>query len=268
MGMSESPPSHPRPRELEAFVAGEPSPGVEAHLQGCVACRHRATLLEQDREHHLARLPAAVFLAQVATRRREHAARARRRNVVLATIASGLGVATAAAAGLAIVPGGPGGPTGLSGPTQPSTPVAPGGPSEASEPSEPSAADDTRMKGTAIQIFRKRGEQVMPVGDGDRIRAGDGLRIALTLERPDRVSVWFVDRTGRIDPYPGTDPGAALGTDPGPEQGALASGDRPTSLAAGYTLLPGGVVVDAPCVDMRLIVQTSAGQLERALRCE
>jgi hypothetical protein len=225
MGMTESL-SHPRGRDLEAHAAGEStpsSPSLVAHLPSCAVCRHRVAALAQDRERQLARLPAAVFVAQVARRREQHAARARRRNIAIVAIASGLGLATAAAAGLTIVPSVPDVTIGST------------------------ATDDVRMKGIGIQVFRKRGEQVAPLATGDRVRAGDGLRIAVTLAQPDRVSVWFVDRNGHIDRYPD---------------------EIPPTLAAGDTVLPGAVVVDAPCVDMRLIVQTSAGRLERALSCE
>lgn len=66
--------------------------------------------------------------------------------------------------------------------------------------------------------------------------------MALTLPEAQRVALWFVDVHGRVDPYPG--------------------GTR--ELPAGRSVLP-GVAVDAPCVDMVLIIAAGDARVEHRL---
>jgi hypothetical protein len=155
----------------------------------------------------LERLPPARFVAAVSARRAVADGQSRRRRF----LAGGLGMACIAAA-IALLP---------------SAPVT-----------------GARAKGVGVEIYRNRGGQVEPLGDG-RVRAGDGLRVALTLPEPQRVSMWFVDAHGRVDPY--------------------TEGER--ELPAGPNLLP-GVTVDPPCLDMTLIIATRDARFERMISCE
>ncbi len=210
-------PSHPRRRELDALAVGEPSAEVARHVEACGRCREQVALVGHERERLLARLPAHTFADQVEARRNASAPPWRRLRP--ATFLAGLGVAAAAAASLAL----------------------------AVRTHPPAPADGTRLKGVSVEVFRKRGAQVTRLDAGARVRAGDGLRVSLTLPGADQVSIWFVDKAGRIDRFPDA-----------------------TSLAlvAGANLLPGAVVIDEPCQDLRLVVATSVGQLERTLTCE
>lgn len=208
---------HLRTRDLEAFAAGEPGVAGAGHIERCDSCRAQVAALLLERDELLARVPPATFVAAVAARRRTNGSRARRRAVA---VLSGLGLTVAAAAGVALVLRSP----------PPSTQTS-----------------GVRLKGVGVHVLRKRGEIVAPLEAADRVRAGDGLRLAITLSEPAGISVWFVDRAGRVDRYPG---------------------QPQFALAAGETLLPGSVVVDDPCVDMELVVATRAGQFSRKLACE
>jgi hypothetical protein len=199
---------HPRSVALEAHATGEPAPGVTEHLVDCAACRGQIAVLERERTALLERLPVAQFVARVAVRRETAERRARRRRLAV----GGVAIAIAAAAVLVV-------------------------------PSMRSSG--TRFKGIGVEIFRKRGAAVDALDARARIRAGDGLRVSLTLPEAQRVVLWFVDAHGRIDRYPGVE----------------------RELPAGPSLLP-GVTVDPPCVDMTLIIATRDGRLERALPCE
>lgn len=201
---------HPRIRDLEACAVGEATPELAAHVDGCIACRGHLAKLEHERQALLDRLPPARFVAGVAARRAASERRTRRRRLV---VASGLGLAAAAAVVLVLPP--------------------------------PAPATGARLKGVGVEIFRKRGGVVEPLGAAGRVRAGDGLRVSLTLPAPQHASIWFVDAHGRVDPYPG--------------------GER--ELAAGPNLLP-GVTVDAPCVDMTLVVALPGGRFEQVVSCE
>ena len=106
---------------------------------------------------------------------------------------------------------------------------------------------ETRLKGIGVEVYRKRGERVERLGADQRIRGGDGLRVSLALPAASEVSVSFVGADGRVDAFPGAT-GVTLGD--------------------GEHLLPEGVVVDAPCVDMRLVVEAAGTRVERMLRCE
>jgi hypothetical protein len=104
-----------------------------------------------------------------------------------------------------------------------------------------------RLKGVGVEVYRRRGERVELLPDDARVRAGDGLRITLTLPAAGPVSLWFVDADGHVDAFPDA---------------------TSLPLAAGPNVLPGAVVVDAPCRDLELHVRTAQGEYERSLRCE
>jgi hypothetical protein len=97
--------------------------------------------------------------------------------------------------------------------------------------------DEIRLKGAGAIVHRNRGGQVKVMSDADTIRAGDALRIVVTLPRSDRVEVWFVDAHGRIDRLL--------------PEGAV-------DLGAGERALPGSAVVEAPCVDLWMVVATGS----------
>ena len=224
---------HPRTRAIEAFAAGEQPDGVADHLEACDRCRGLVAGIAHERERLLARSPAAAFVAQVKLRREAGQRRARRRWFAWGSGLSGLGLAAAAA--LLLVPRLDGSAR-LDGAPRPVAPTQ-----------GPGAGAGVRLKGTGVEVFRRRDEQVERLTDEARVRAGDGLRIAVTLPAAESVSVWFVDAQGRVDRFPEA---------------------QPLALGAGENLLPGAVVVDEPCVDLHLVVRTRAGELVRSLRCE
>jgi hypothetical protein len=90
----------------------------------------------------------------------------------------------------------------------------------------------------------------------DRIAAGDALRVVITLERKSAVSAWLIDKKGST-------------------HALLASG--PVTLDAGEHALPDSAMVDAPCVEMQLVVAVGdaahrapalEGNLVFPLRCQ
>jgi hypothetical protein len=97
------------------------------------------------------------------------------------------------------------------------------------------------LKGNGVSVHRRRGDEVKALATGDTIRAGDALRIVVTQSRASRVAAWFVDARGQVD--------RAF------EAGAI-------ELPAGESSLPGSVVIDAPCVDLSLVVVFGAASLE------
>jgi hypothetical protein len=205
--------THPSTRQLERLVVGEVVAGdVDAHVESCERCRDFVAQHDRDREQLLARWPADVFVARVATRRN-----VQRRRTSFAIAAGGVALAAA----LVIVAG------------------------FAFRTAEETGGG-VRLKGVGIEVFRRRGDRVEPLASDARVRSGDGLRIRVTLPAPDSVSVSFVDAAGHVDRF-----GAAS-----------------IALTAGENLLPGAVVVDTPCLDLRLVVRTSLGELSRSLRCE
>ncbi len=102
--------------------------------------------------------------------------------------------------------------------------------------------DRVRLKGTAVAIYRQRGDEVRLLGPEQGIRAGDALRVVLTLSTRQPVAAWFVDAQGRVDRF--LSEGSA----------ALERGERP---------LPGSAIVESPCVDLWLVVATGTGAAQR-----
>src|SRR5262249_6961793 len=56
-----------------------------------------------------------------------------------------------------------------------------------------------RLKGGGLALHRKRGDVVRVLSADDRVRAGDALRIVVTLSVPNSVGAWMVDAHGRVD---------------------------------------------------------------------
>lgn len=104
-----------------------------------------------------------------------------------------------------------------------------------------------RIKGGGFAIERQRDGVTTRVGSDATVRAGDRLRVIVTLAAPTTVDAWFVGVDGRVD--------------------ALV--DAPVAAAAGERPLPGSVTVDAPCVDGSIVVATgddASPATEAALR--
>jgi hypothetical protein len=197
---------HPRIRELEAYAVARDDAAIAAHVRACATCGEQIAAIEREREALLHRLPAHTFVAAVAARRAAADRRARSRRWL-----GGSAIACAAAAAVLWL--------------APTTGV--------------------RAKGVGVEVFRKRGERVERFGDGDRVRAGDGLRVSLVLPAAQHATVSFVDARGHVDAYP--------------------EGDR--DFPAGTTVLP-GVTIDPPCIDLTLVIATRDTRLARKLPCE
>ncbi len=101
--------------------------------------------------------------------------------------------------------------------------------------------DRVQLKGLGVSVYCRRGDQVRLLAPGERIRAGDGLRVALTLANRQPAAAWFVDARGRVDRF-------------------LTDGS--TALEAGEHALP-GAIVESPCVDLWLVVAAGSGASER-----
>lgn len=177
--------------ELPALDRAE----LERHLEACADCRAYAAELRGAAAAHRA-APPEPFVARVRARRRAEARRARWLGAGIAGA-----VAAAAVALLAIRP-------------------------ERARPPE-----ELAIKGGGVAIHRLRGGAVAPLGERDRVRAGDALRFVVTLDRPGRATAWIVDDAGRID--------------------AIASR---VALPAGGAPLPDAVELEAPCRDSVLVV--------------
>src|SRR5262249_38312673 len=89
-----------------------------------------------------------------------------------------------------------------------------------------------RLKGGGLTVHRNRAGNIQVLGDNDTIRAGDALRIVLSLTRPDSVAVWFVDAQGRVD--------------------RILPAEI-TQLPSGEHALPGSAVVETPCLDLWIV---------------
>jgi hypothetical protein len=190
--------SHPSQLTLERSSVGDlpaaDSDALAAHLDDCDPCRAMLAELEAAAVAHRAADPAR-FIAAVRARRQTELRRPR-------LLAIGAGLAVVAAAAVVI--------------------LAAGG-----EPAPPAPPAIAFKGGAAVAVYRLRGTIAAPLGPADGVRAGDRLRLVITLRRSARVAVWFVDEDGRVDPL-------------------LAA---PIELGAGAQTLPGAVEVEAPCRD-------------------
>jgi anti-sigma factor RsiW len=194
--------SHPSRITLERHSVDDLPPPerdeVERHAGACGDCRaYLGELREAAAAHRAA--PPELFVARVRARRVAELRRAR-------GIGVGIAVALAAAAGIAIF---------------------------VTHPDPAAAPDEVTLKGGGVAVHRRRGDAVAPLGERDRVRAGDALRFVVTLERPGRATAWVVDDAGRID--------------------AIASR---VELPAGGAPLPDAVEIEAPCRDSVLVVAT------------
>ncbi|HET6282820.1 MAG TPA: hypothetical protein VFH73_17785 [Polyangia bacterium] len=198
---------HPGRNVLERFSVGDlPQPlGRETsrHVSDCASCRGYLDELDAARAARQAAVPPELFVAQVANRRDRGASISslRRRRRLAAGI---LTTAAAAAAVLLLIP-------------RPVPQVA--------------------LKGAGVAIHRNRGGQVHILSGDENIRAGDALRIVVTLPRPNQVAAWFVDANGRVD-------------------GLLAGAT--VSLPADEQTLPDSAIVKSPCLDLQLVVVVGA----------
>jgi hypothetical protein len=99
-----------------------------------------------------------------------------------------------------------------------------------------------RLKGAGVAVYRKRGDEVQILRADQNIRAGDSLRVVVSLPRRTPIAAWFLDARGRVDRF-------------------LADGSVP--LDRGEQALPGSAVVESPCVDLWLMVVTGSGATQR-----
>ena len=105
-------------------------------------------------------------------------------------------------------------------------------------------AQPTRWKGAGLIVHVLRDGNVRRLEEGDRVRAGDSLRISLVVPEPTRARVWFVDADG-----------ATLNLSSQP-------------IPAGEQLLAGSVTITPPCRDVTVFADTDGTTISRRLRCE
>jgi hypothetical protein len=207
---------HPSRFMLERHCVGDLSAAERDktvfHLESCASCQARAGEIKDQAERDLALLPADDFVAQLSVRMGNEV---RRVSQLRRWAAVSVAAAMAAAAALIMMP---------------------------------RRHDAIALRGSGLQVHRNRNGMAKLMDGGDRIKAGDALRVVVTVPHPDPVDVWFVDSTGRVDRL-------------------LASG--PVSLGTGEQTLPGSAVVDAPCSDMWIVVgvgPASSASAEAALK--
>ena len=191
--------SHPSRRDLERFhvedLRGPVQDDVARHVKGCASCRDYVKELQGAKQARLASVPPGVFVERLEARRK--------RSWRLWAGAGSL-VAAAAAAWLLL-------PRGVS-----------------EEPPE------IRLKGGGLTVHRLRGEDVKILEESDRIRAGDGLRLVVTVSEPTPLSVWFLDEQGQVDTL----------------------WDEPLLANPGENALTEAVFVESPCQDLLVVVTT------------
>jgi anti-sigma factor RsiW len=191
--------AHPASVTLERLAVGDLSAEARAdiskHVDTCPKCQRFLAELAEAASSCLRSVPPERVLNAVSNARRRH-------DRVLRW--SQLGVVSAVAAIVIILVG--------------------------SWPTE-----SVRLKGIGLSVQRKRGNEVRVMESGSGIRAGDALRLVVTLPRPASVAVWSIDANGRVDRL-------------GPTGGI--------SLAAGEHALPESAVVESPCVDLWLVLMT------------
>jgi hypothetical protein len=192
--------THPRAIDLDRYAVRDLAPAeaarIRGHLEECPRCDQAIRAFQAQDAERMTRVPPATFVARLEERR----GRGRSR--------FGLGLAAAVVAGGALAAAGwlllPGTAT-------------------------------TRYKGGGLVLHVRRGQQIARL-DSEHIRAGDALRVTLTVSAPTRAQVWFLDARGRVDRLL-------------PE---------PIDIGAGEQVLPGAVEVEAPCVDLQVVAATGA----------
>lgn len=270
--------SHPRRIEIERLhaeeLAGAEAAALRAHLAGCAGCAGYLRELALHEEARRLAMPADRFLA--ALRARAEAAPAdppelgldlmeEPEELVGAPAAKLVGLPAAEVVRLPVAK--------LVGPPAGGSEAGPASTAPRARPAPAGARrrwiglgagllaaaaalvllrpaprpEGVRWRGGDLTVHRLRGGVVTVLGD-EGVRAGDGLRVVVTLPRPAPVDAWFVDARGRVDRlWPG--------------------GPRP--LPAGPQALPDSVTVEAPCVDLFLVVVSGAAarpETEAALR--
>jgi hypothetical protein len=192
---------------------------TERHVGDCLSCRQFLGELEAEKRERLREVPPEMFMANLARRRKREEQRSRGR---LMTIVAG--AMLAAAAMVVVIP------------RLRETP-GPGGQVRTDEGrGDEVRTDQVRLKGgVGVMVHRRRDDAVTALPAEARVRAGDGLRVVVTLDRATVVDVWFVDRQGRVDRLF--------------ESGAI-------ELSPGQHALPGSAIVNDPCVDLWLVVAT------------
>ncbi len=196
---------HPSSLQLERYsvddLPAEAQEKTRAHVQSCPECRQALDQLEEARGDCLRKLPEERLLARIGESRRH--LRARWSWIRFGTL-------SAAAAGLAVfllVP----------------------------------RPDRVQLKGMGVSVYSRRGDEVRLLAPGERIRAGDGLRVVLTLSNQQATAARFVDARGRVDRF-------------------LSDGSK--SLDPGEHALP-GAIVESPCVDLWLVVAAGSEATQR-----
>jgi hypothetical protein len=177
------------------------------HLQACPSCQVRVGNIKDEAERSLATLPADEFVSQLSVRMGKQVQRVSQFRR-WATVS----VAVAMAAGATLI-------------------------------MTPRQHEAVTLRGSGLQVHRNRDGMAKLMENGDRIRAGDALRVVVTLAHAEPVDVWFVDSTGRVD---------RLMTD-GPFRGT-----------PGEQAMPGSAFVDAPCKDMWVVVGVGSGATSSA----
>ena len=202
---------HPSRFMLERHCVGDLSPAERDktvfHLETCPSCQERVGEIKDEAERELVLLPPDEFVAKLSVRMGREVRRASQLRRWAAVSAA---AAMAAVVVLMMAPRRP---------------------------------DTVALRGSGLQVHRNRDGMAKLMETGDRIKAGDALRVVVTLPHPEPVDVWFVDATGRVDRL-------------------LSAG--PLQLSAGERALPGSAVVDAPCSDMWVVVGVGAASTSSA----
>ena len=202
---------HPSRFMLERHCVGDLSPAdrdkTVFHLESCPSCQERVGEIKDEAERDLALLPPDEFVAKLSVRMGREVRRASQLRRWAAVSAA---AAMAAVFVLMMAPRRPG---------------------------------TVALRGSGLQVHRNRDGMAKLMETGDRIKAGDALRVVVTLPHPEPVDVWFVDATGRVERL-------------------LPSG--PMQLGSGERALPGSAVVDAPCSDMWIVVGVGAASTSSA----
>jgi hypothetical protein len=189
---------------------------TERHVVDCLSCRQFLGELAAEQGARLCEVPPATFVANLERRRAREERRTRGR--LMSIVA---GAMLAAAAMVLVIP--------RLGALREETEERTGRPGSV-------RGDEVHFKGsTGVMVHRRRDDAVTILPAEARVRAGDGLRVVVTLDQKTPVDVWFVDRHGRVDRL-------------------LESG--PLELPPGQHALPGSAIVESPCVDLWLVVVT------------
>jgi len=192
---------HPNRFMLERHCVGDLSPAERdrtvVHLESCAACQERVGDIKDQAERDLAMHPADEFVSQLSVRMGKQVQRVSQFRRWAA-----VSVAAAMAAGATLI-------------------------------MTPRRHDAITLRGSGLQVHRNRDGMAKLMEGGDRIRAGDALRVVVTLPHAEPVDVWFVDSSGRVDRL----------LVEGPHHGT-----------PGEQTMPGSAFVDAPCKDMWVVV--------------